>query len=106
VTGDSCPYLRPPPLRVASCGGGESRRADARYGQRLERLERGSVHTLEANYQEVKAPRQWFALVYAALNDEANTINWLERSADAHEWQVLNLAMLPFYQKMQNYPGF
>jgi hypothetical protein len=30
----------------------------------------------------------------------------LNRSADAHEWQVLNAAVDPFYENMQNSPEF
>ncbi len=78
--------------------------AHAGAGHQEDALRR--IRSLEANDLKVKAPRQWFALVYAALGDEVNTVKWLERSAEAHEWQVLNLAVLPFYQKMQNYPGF
>jgi hypothetical protein len=51
-------------------------------------------------------PRQWFALVYVEIGDEANTAKWLNRSADAHEWQVLNAAVHPFYKNMQNSPEF
>lgn len=78
--------------------------AQASAGHREEALR--LIHMQEANDRDGKAPRQWFALVYAALNDEANTVKWLERSADAHEWQVLNLAVLPFYRSMQQNPSF
>ena len=49
---------------------------------------------------------QWFALVYAFLGDEPNTVKWLERSADRHEWQALNVAVHPAYASMRNSPGF
>jgi hypothetical protein len=49
---------------------------------------------------------QWFALVYAFLGDEPNTVKWLQRSADRHEWQVLNLAVHPAYAFMEDSAGF
>ena len=49
---------------------------------------------------------EWFALVYALLGDEPNTVKWLERSADLHEWQALAIAVKPVYAPMENSPGF
>ncbi len=49
---------------------------------------------------------QWFALVYGQLGDEQNTVKWLERSADRHEWQVLNLAVSPLYGDIRNSARF
>jgi hypothetical protein len=44
--------------------------------------------------------------VYVEIGDEANTAKWLNRSADVHEWQVLNAVVNPFYKNMQNSPAF
>jgi hypothetical protein len=49
---------------------------------------------------------QWFALVYAAMGDEPNTVKWLGRSADRREFQALNLAVNPVFAAMRNSPGF
>ena len=35
-----------------------------------------------------------------------NTVKWLERSADRHEFQALNLAVHPAYANLRNSPGF
>jgi hypothetical protein len=64
------------------------------------------IRTLGAADTNRNVPRQWLALVYAEVGDEANTAKWLNRSADAHEWQVLNAAVHPFYKNMQNSPEF
>ena len=64
------------------------------------------IRQIEAEDINHSVPRQWFALVYAKLGDETNTVKWLNRSADAHEWQVLNIAVHPFYRNMQNSPQF
>jgi hypothetical protein len=40
------------------------------------------------------------------LGDQANTVKWLGRSIDRHEWQALNLAVHPVYASMRNSAGF
>jgi hypothetical protein len=40
------------------------------------------------------------------MGDEANTLKWLERSADAHEWQALNMAVHPVFAPMRKAPAF
>jgi hypothetical protein len=40
------------------------------------------------------------ALTYALLEDEQNTVKWLDRSASLHEWQALNLAINPAHASM------
>jgi serine/threonine protein kinase len=49
---------------------------------------------------------QWFALVYALMGDEENAMKWLERSADQHEWQALNLAVNPVFAPMRHSTQF
>ncbi|HEY3936499.1 MAG TPA: hypothetical protein VGL97_03675 [Bryobacteraceae bacterium] len=78
--------------------------ARARAGQREEALK--LIRPFEEKYQSSGASLQWFALVYALLGDEPNTVKWLERSADLREWQVLNIAVNPAYAPMRNSPGF
>jgi hypothetical protein len=53
-----------------------------------------------------RAPNQWFALVDAFLGDETDTVKWLTRSADRHEWQALNLGVHPAYAGMRDSAGF
>jgi TolB-like protein len=78
--------------------------AAARQGNRAEALR--LIAPFEAKYPDTGVANQWFALVYGFLGDEANTVKWLERSADLHEWQVLNLAVHPAYASVRNAPAF
>jgi predicted Zn-dependent protease len=78
--------------------------AYARAGQREEALR--LIRPLEEKYPNPGVSMQWFALVYALLGDEPNTVKWLQRSADRREWQALNLAIHPVYARMRNSPGF
>jgi serine/threonine-protein kinase len=78
--------------------------AYAKAGQREEALR--SIRPLEEKYPNPGVSMQWFALVYAFLGDEPNTVKWLQRSADRREWQALNLAIHPVYASMRNSPGF
>lgn len=65
------------------------------------------IQQLEAEYARDPAVfRQWFALAWASLGDAAQTMKWLERSADLHEFQVLNLAVNPVFAEMRNRPEF
>src|ERR1022692_1205421 len=76
----------------------------ARAGRREEALR--LIRPLEEKRPDESDAMQWFALIYAFLGDEANTVKWLERSADRREFQVLNLAVHPAYAALQNSPGF
>lgn len=76
----------------------------AKAGRRDEAL--GRIRPFEKNYLTSGVSMQWFALVYAFLGDEPNTVKWLARSADLHEWQALNLAVHPAYASMENSAGF
>jgi serine/threonine-protein kinase len=78
--------------------------AYARAGQKEEALR--LIRPLEEKYPNPGVSMQWLALVYAFLNDEPNTVKWLQRSADRREWQALNLAIHPVYARMRNSPGF
>jgi TolB-like protein/Flp pilus assembly protein TadD len=60
----------------------------------------------EDKYPNAGIPLQWIAMAYAALDDEPNTVKWLNRAADRHEFLVLNLAVDPGYAKMRNSAGF
>ncbi len=65
------------------------------------------IHQLESEYgQDPGVFRQWFALAWASLGDRPQVLKWLERSADLHEFQVLNLAVNPAFAEMRNDPGF
>jgi hypothetical protein len=78
--------------------------AYAKAGQREEAMR--LIRPFEAKYPNPGVAIQWFALVYGAMGDEPNTVKWLERSADRHEWQALNLAVNPVFAPMRNSPGF
>jgi len=51
-------------------------------------------------------PLAGFARAYAFMGDEPNTVMWLERAADHHEWQVLAIAVDPVFKNMEDSPGF
>ena len=78
--------------------------ARARVGQREEALR--LIRPFEEKYPNTGVPFQGFALVYAFLGDEASTVKWLNRSADAREYQALNLGVNPAFKSMENSPGF
>jgi TolB-like protein len=88
-----------PPLRF------QEAIALARLGRREEALR--LLHQLETEFgQDQRVSRQGFALAWAALGDHAQTVKWLERSADLREFQVLNLAVNPAFATMRNDPPF
>jgi TolB-like protein len=78
--------------------------AAARAGNKSEAL--SLIRPFEEKYPDTGAAIQWFALVYAFLGDETNTVKWLERSADRREWQALNLAVHPAYAAIRNSARF
>ena len=78
--------------------------AQAHAGNRAEALR--LIRPFEEKYPDPGVAMQWFALVYGQLGDEPNTVKWLERSADRHEWQVLNLAVSPLYGNIRNSARF
>lgn len=78
--------------------------AYAAAGQRAEALR--LMRPFEEKYPDSGIPAQWLALVYAPLGDEANTLQWLERSADRHEFQILSVGVNPAFAKMRNSPAF
>jgi tetratricopeptide (TPR) repeat protein len=82
----------------------EQAMALARAGHRAEALT--MLRPFEEKYSTGAISMQWFALVYAFLGDQPNTLKWLERSADQREFQALNLAVHPAYAFMQASPGF
>jgi serine/threonine protein kinase/Tfp pilus assembly protein PilF len=77
----------------------------AHLGRREEALR--LLGQLETEYgQDRRVFRQWFALCWAALGDHAQTVKWLEKSAELREFQVLNLAVNPAFAQMRNDPPF
>ncbi len=78
--------------------------ACARAGQREQGMR--LARPFEEKFQSQGVPAQWFALFYACMGDRANTLKWLERSADRREWQALNLAINPFFRFLHHNPGF
>jgi tetratricopeptide (TPR) repeat protein len=73
-------------------------------GQREQSL--GLIRPYEDQYPNAGIPAQGFALVYAHLGDQPNTVKWLQRSVDAKEWQALNLAVNPAFRSMENSSAF
>jgi serine/threonine-protein kinase len=78
--------------------------AQAKAGHRDEALR--LTRPYEDKYPNSGIAMQWLALVYAFLGDGPNTVKWLQRSADQHEWQALNLAVHPVYSPMRHLPEF
>ena len=77
--------------------------AISRKGQRAQAL--NLIHSVENSPVGKSAPLYWYALAYASLQDEPNTLKWLNRSADAHEWQTLFLAVDPSFSWMRDHSG-
>ena len=73
-------------------------------GQREQSLR--LIRPYEDQYPKAGIPAQAFALVYAHLGDEPNTVKWMQRSIDAKEWQALTLAVNPAFQSMENSSAF
>lgn len=61
---------------------------------------------LERNYQSGKLFMIDFAYVYAGLDDEPNTVKWLERAMDAREMPAIYMHVSPDFAKMQDTPEF
>ncbi len=78
--------------------------AHAQAGHREEAMR--LMRPYEEKYPNPGVAMQWFALVYALLGDEPNTVKWLNRSADLREWQVLNIGVHPVYASMRSSAGF
>ena len=78
--------------------------AQARAGRRDEALK--VVRLLEEGPINRSLPRDWFALVYAFLADEANTVKYLERSADRREYQAMYMGVEPFFAFLRDNPRF
>jgi TolB-like protein len=78
--------------------------ACAKAGQREEALR--LIRPYEETYPNPGVTAQWLALVYAFMGDEPNTVRWLDRSADQHEFQVLSIAVNPPFAPMRDSPGF
>lgn len=74
-------------------------------GRREEAL--SLLHRLEGQYvQDQRMFRQWFAMAWASLEDHAQTVEWLEKSADLDEFQALNLAVNPAFAEMRDDQAF
>jgi serine/threonine protein kinase/tetratricopeptide (TPR) repeat protein len=78
--------------------------AQAKAGRKEEALR--LIRPFEEKYPNPGVGLQWFALVYALMGDEQNTMKWLERSADRHEWQALNIAVNPVFAPMRRSTRF
>ena len=78
--------------------------AQAKAGQKDEALR--LIRPYEEKYPNPGIAMEWLALVYAFMGDEPNTLKWLQRSADLHEFQVLSLAVDPAFAPMRSSPGF
>jgi TolB-like protein/Tfp pilus assembly protein PilF len=64
------------------------------------------IRPYEEKYPSPGIAMEWLALVYAFMGDEPNTLKWLQRSADLHEFQVLSIAVDPAFAPMRNSPAF
>lgn len=77
---------------------------EVQYGQRDEALR--LIQPYETQYPDTKVPRTAVAGIYAALRDEPNTLKWLNRAADDHEFAVLNVGVLPVYAPLRKSDRF
>ena len=78
--------------------------AQAINGERREALR--LIRPYEENYHDLAVAMVAFGIVYGSLNDEPDALKWLERAADAREWQVLSVAVNPAFRNMEDTPGF
>jgi hypothetical protein len=76
----------------------------ARAGQRAEALR--LIRPLEADYENGAVPLFAFENLYAALREEETALEWAQRSADRHEWQILALGVGPVIKPLLDRPGF
>jgi serine/threonine-protein kinase len=74
----------------------------ARMGRRDEA--RKLLHELERHAQDPGTVMHSFALIHAMLGEDETAIDWLERSAAAHEFQALNIAIHPVFARLQSNP--
>lgn len=76
----------------------------AMAGEREEALR--LIRPYEEEYPNIDVAFQGLALTYGWLNNEPEALKWLRRSADAREWQVLNVGVNPAFRNMEDTPGF
>jgi adenylate cyclase len=76
----------------------------AKEGQKDEALR--LIRPFEEKLPSPGIAREWLALVYAFMADEPNTLKWLQRSADLHEFQALSIAVDPAFAAMRNSTEF
>jgi hypothetical protein len=60
---------------------------------------------LERNYQNEDVTLFDFAAFYAVLNDEPNTVKWLQRSMDAREAGAIHIRIYRDFAKMEDTPA-
>jgi tetratricopeptide (TPR) repeat protein len=93
------PAKRFPSLRALEA------KALAECGRREEALR--ITQQFEAKYAaNPRMPRFILALAWEAVGDQGRAMNWLERSADQHEFQILSIAVNPGLKKMRSEPAF
>ena len=65
------------------------------------------LRELEAkNASDPRFFREWFAAAHAVLGENTQALDWLERSADAREFQVLSVKVAPEFQPLRPLPEF
>jgi TolB-like protein len=64
------------------------------------------IGPLEDQYPSMQVSCTELAYIYARLGDEAGTVKWLNRAADAHELTVLNAGVLAAYKPLRHSAGF
>lgn len=76
----------------------------AHMGQREAALR--LLEPFEQNWESQRLPMANLAAAHAELGSEPEMMKWLERSADRHEWQVLNMAVAPAFARFHSSPEF
>jgi tetratricopeptide (TPR) repeat protein len=64
------------------------------------------IRPYEEKYPNLVVPAMWIGSVYAFMSDESNTVKWLARSADRHEYQILSIGVNPTFSTVRNTPAF
>lgn len=64
------------------------------------------IRPLEQAYKPGQTAVYQFALFYAELDDEPNTVKWLKRALEVRDNGVIHVRVEPAFAKMQNTPDF
>jgi tetratricopeptide (TPR) repeat protein len=78
--------------------------AEALVGHRDEAL--GIIRSIEESNYDGRIQNFSFAAMYASVDDEANTVKYLEQAVNLHELPAIYIHVHPDFAKWQNTPEF